>query len=226
MGRIIPRIGRLVRLAKPSPGFELSERQLKILKTTSHVLLALGIVGGAVTLMTLASNAFQVLGKLPWADRAFGSKKPKRVRLGRQEQKIRKAFYYLKSKGYIELIPQGEDFLMKVTQKGRKFEKRMKLAELAVDCSGKWDGQWWVVVADVPTPYKPRADLFREKLKELKFFAMQRTVWLHPYDPRAEVEFLSAYLRIDRYVTVMQVSHLDPLDEKVIKKFYRKVHLI
>ncbi len=221
-----PQIGRIVKLAKPAVGFELSEKQLRVLKTTSQVLLALGLVAGTVSLMVLAPNAFQMLDKLPWADRVFGPKRPRQKRLLIQEEKIRKSFYYLKSKGYIKLIPQGEDFLMKVTRKGRKFKQRMSFADLAVDCSGIWDRQWWAVVADIPTPFKHRADMFREKLIEMKFYPLQRTVWLFPYDPRVPVEFASAYLRIDRFVTTMRVSQLELPDEKVIKKFFKREQII
>lgn len=221
-----PLIGRVVRLSKPAPGFELSERQLKILKTTSQVLLALAIGVGTVSMMVFAPNTFQILDKLPWADDVFGPKKPRGKRLKVQEKKIRKAFYYLKSKGYIKLIPQSDDFLMKVTQKGRKFEKRMRFAGLKVNIPNKWDGEWWVVVADIPTPYKSRADMFREKLKEMKFFGLQRTVWLYPFDPREAIDFASAYLNIDRFVTVMHVKKLDPDDEKVVKKFFKKEKVI
>ena len=222
MTKIKPKIGRIVEKARPDPGFELSEKQLKILKTTSQVLLALAAVAGTVSFMSLAPNAFKILDGLDWSDDAFGPKRPRRKRIENQEKKIRKAFYYLKAKGYIKLIPQGDDFLMKVTQKGRKFKKKMKFADLEIPAPKVWDRNWWAIVADVPTDWKHRADMFREKLLEMKFYPLQRTVWLFPHDPRTEIDFLSAYLQVDRFVTTMNINKLEPTDERIVKKFFKK----
>jgi len=221
-----PKIASIISQARPKAGFELSEKQLNILRNTSQVLLALGILAGAVTLTVLAPNAFQMLDKLPWSKKAFGPVKPRRERLEKQGEKIDKALYYLKSKKYIELIAQGNDFLLKVTRKGRVLEKRLNLADLRVDHSKKWNEEWWVVIADIPTLYKSRADAFRIKLKELGFYPLQRTVWVFPFDPRDEIEFVSTHLYIDRFVTTMRVSELDPADEAVLKKFFRGKSII
>ena len=221
-----PKIASIISKAKPKAGFELSEKQLNILRNTSQVLLALGIIAGAVTLTVLAPNAFQMLDKLPWSKKVFGPVKPRRKRLKKQEEKISKALYYLKSKKYIELIPKGSDFLLKVTRKGRVLEKRLNLADLRIDHSKRWNGEWWVVIADIPTSHKSRADAFRAKLKELGFYPLQRTVWVFPFDPRDEIEFLSTHLYIGRFVTTMRVSEFDPADDFVLKKFFRGKRII
>ena len=41
------------------------------------------------------------------------------------------------------------------------------------------DGQWRLALADIPSnPYRPNADQFREKVKRMGLYPLQRTVWV------------------------------------------------
>ena len=129
---------------------------------------------------------------------------------------------YLKRKGYVELIPEGEDFKMKITQKGRKKIQKMNFGNLQINITKPWNGRWWVIVSDVPKEFRRRADYLRAKFKEMKFYPLQRTVWVFPFDPRDEVDFVAAYYHLDRYVTAMEVVTLDPSDKKLLRGYFRE----
>ena len=120
------------------------------------------------------------------------------------------------------MIPDGNNFILKVTKKGRRLEAKLNFIDLRIDCSKKWDGNWWIIIADIPVELRHRSDYFREKLKEIKFCPLQRTVWVFPHDPRDEVEFVAAYFGLERYVTSMKVSEMDKEDEKKVKQFFKE----
>ncbi len=218
-------ISRAIRSAKPEVKFELSEKQKEVLENTTQVVMAVVLAAGAVTLFAAAPGIFRLLNQMRWAGRKFESG-TKRKGLDKKEAAIRKSFYYLKSKGYVELIPKGEDFIIKVTQKGRKYQKKMAFDGLFVKSEKIWRGDWWVVLADIPQDYKSAANAFRLKIKQMGFYPLQRTVWFYPYDPRDEVDFVAAYYHIERFVTVLKASEIDPADEKVLKVWFRDKNIL
>lgn len=218
-----PQIARSIRRGTPPKVFELSEKQLETLKSVSEVVLAVGMVAGTLALTVLAPNIFQCLDKMPWARRTYRSRDTK---LKDQQRKITKAIYYLKSRGLVELIPKGSDFVVKIKKKGRKRVRQMQFESLQVIPSKIWDKHWWLVIADVPKEYRRQADFFREKLKDMNFYHLQKTVWVFPFDFRDEVDFVSVYYRIERYVTTLEAVTLDPEDEIAVKRFFKAAKIL
>ncbi|MBI4363722.1 MAG: hypothetical protein HY545_02630 [Candidatus Doudnabacteria bacterium] len=211
-----PSIARAVSQALPKKRLELSEKQLRGLKTTAQIILAIGLVAGAISLAVLAPNALQLL-------KPFVTKNRTKEDRQRQNRKFVKSLYYLKQRGDIELIPIGKDFILKVTQKGRKKVKKLQFETLSIVTDKKWNKRWWLVLADIPSKtHRGRADAFRDKLKILGFYPLQRTVWVYPFDPRDEVDFVSSYYDLTQFVTVMEVSTVDPADEKMLVDFFRE----
>jgi len=96
----------------------------------------------------------------------------------------------------------------------------MNFEDLQIRVEKSWNSHWWVVVSDVPKEFRYQADRFREKLKKMKLYPLQRTVWVFPFDPRDEIDFVSAYFGLDRYVTVMEVLKLDPADGQLIREYF------
>mgnify|MGYP001573153774 CR=1 FL=1 len=213
-----PQIANSIREGTPHSRFELSEKQLETLKNVSEVILAVGTILGTLALAVVAPNIFQALDKMPWAKRTYRSRD---FRRRDQRRKIVQSLYYLKRRGYVELIPDGEDFKMKITQRGRKKIKKMSFANLEIKTDKSWNGHWWVIVSDVPKELRHRADYFREKLKSMKLYPLQRTVWVFPFDPRDEVDFISTYYGVGRYATTMEVIKLDPSDEQLLREYFR-----
>ena len=218
------RLNMLIKSAKPDPGSALSEKQIAVLKTAGEVVLITAAVAGTLMLGAALPGIFKAVSQLRrYKYQTYNSR---RERLNQYEKAIRRSLYYYKSQNYIDLIPMGEDFLVKVRQKGRRFEKKFNFDTTAINFSGKWDRNWWLVLADIPIKHKYAADKFRKKLRQMRFYFLQRTVWIIPFDPRDEIDFVSSYLRIDQFVTVMKVSQLDPEDLTKVRKFYEKGKLL
>ena len=214
-----PSITNSIKRGIPKKRFELSEKQVENLKSVSEVILAVGTIAGTLVLTLLAPNIFQYLNKMPWARNTYRNRDTK---WKDQQQKITKAIYYLKKEGYVELTPDGEDFIMKIKKKGRKKIRKLQFDSLSIPMPNQWNRRWWLVIADVPSKeYRRHADFFREKLKKMNFYPLQRTVWVFPFDPRDEVDLVAARYGIERFVTIMEVLTLDPEDGKVLNEFFR-----
>ncbi len=211
-------IANSIRQALPHKKLDLSEKQIKRLKTASEIIFALAAAAGAITLAALAPNVVQLLGRLPGQSRFIKSREQK-ARYGKQ---ILKSMYYLKSRGDIELIPDGKDFILKITQRGRKKIKRLNFETLTIKRPEFWNHKWWLVLADIPSvPYRKHADFFRNKLKSLGFYPLQRTVWVFPFDPRDQIDFVAAFYNLEKFVTTMEINKMEPEDERVVFNYFK-----
>lgn len=217
------KIGTVIRKSTPlekQPRF--TEKQVEKFKTVSTVVLGIVGVAGAIALSAVAPNIFVAIDKL------FLQKRPHR-KFSKKEKdlKVAQTFYYMKRSGQIKMKLKGNDFVIALTKLGKRRLKKLQFETLRILPQKSWDGKWWQAAADIPTKkYKRGADLLRQKLKDMKFYPLQRTLWFYPYDPREEVEYIANYYNIGRFVTVMEVSRLDKQDEKPMTAFFRKEKII
>ena len=218
------KISEIIGQTTPKGRFELTEGQLRALKTGSKIALVVIGMAGFVLLTAAAPNIFMAMDKI------FGKKRGIRTTEDREslEQKVERTIYYLKRVGYVKLIPQGGDYRIELTKKGLRLLRKFQFDSLRIDpCGRPWDGRWWIVVADVPSDkFRHAADKFHQKLKSMSFYPLQRTVWMYPFDPRREIDYVSTYYRINGFVTVMEVARVDPSDKKVLVKHFREAGIL
>ena len=212
------RVSQIIRQSSPekSPGLFDAE-QVKRFKDASQI--ALTVLGqvGAASLAVIAP--WVLIGMDAFVLRKSPSKK---ISVADRRNKLTKTFYYLRRKGYIKMKVTGDDIRIFLTDFGREKLKRIDFDNLQVRKPGSWDGKWWQVAADIPTQdYKRAADMLREKLKEMKFFPLQRTLWFYPYDPRKEIEFIIQHYGIEKFVTVMEINRLDRDDEEKMLSYFK-----
>jgi hypothetical protein len=199
---------------KKKPFF--SETEIKAFKTVSNIVLAATAVGGVVLLSTVAPNLISAIGTLfkyskKWSNKSNTEKSKKLVQ----------TIYYLKKSGLIKLTPSKEGLEISLSDKGRVRFKEISFNAIGVKKQKDWDGKWWLVAADVPThTHRQGADKFRRKLKNMGFRSLQRTLWIYPYDPRQEIQYIAEYFGINQFITVMEISRLDLEDSNKLKQYY------
>lgn len=213
------KIGTIIKQAIPpdkKPAF--SSDQIEKLKTASAIALTFIGVAGVAALSAVAPNVIGVIGKLAL------EKCPQRKFTKKEKgRKLADVFYYLKKSGQIQMRPILNDFRISLTKLGKKRFQRLRFDTMEIERPKTWNGKWWQIAADIPTKkHKRGADLFRQKLKDMKVFPLQRTLWFYPFDPREEIEFIANYYNIGRFVTVMEINRLDREDEKLMKEHFTK----
>ncbi|OGE74351.1 MAG: hypothetical protein A3I07_02790 [Candidatus Doudnabacteria bacterium RIFCSPLOWO2_02_FULL_42_9] len=217
-------ISQLIRKSTASKKPKLSDQQVAMLKTAAEVVLATGILAGTVAIAVIAPNLLSALGKI---QRYGYSGYDRKQRFEKRQKDIVKSFYYLKRYGYIQLMREGEDYVMKITKKGEDKVRRLNFENLTIPQTSRLRKHWWFVLADIPSnPYRRRADLFREKLKLMNFYPLQRTVWVYPYKPTDQIEFVAVYYEIENFVTVAEAAKLDADDEEKLNQFFKDKSII
>jgi len=103
------------------------------------------------------------------------------------------AFWRLKKAGCIKIERKGEQIYLRLTEKGKRMAGWLQVDALKIKKPRKWDGKWRIVIFDISQLKKFYRELFRGKLKELGFYPLQKSVWIHPFDCRDEIELLREF---------------------------------
>lgn len=216
-------IKKEINSAAPRPGFELTEEQMERLRRVGEVALGITIVAGVAAVSVVAPNIFTALDKI-FGKKEYGTRKDT---LAKRREQLTKSFYYMRRQGYIKIEKRGELLIVQPTEKGQRRLAKLQFENLLVRRPRLWKGTWWLVLADIPSkPFRIAADMFQKKLKQMDFYPLQRTAWVHPFDPREEVESVAAHYRINPFVTTMEVKRLDESDEEALRDFFQKKRLI
>ena len=118
--------------------------------------------------------------------------KNKRLRRYKRK-KISDAFYRLRKEGCVEIAKRGHQIYISLTEKGRKKAGWLQIDSLKIKRPKKWDGKWRIVIFDIAQLKKLYREAFRGKLKELGFYPLQKSVWIHPFNCSDEIELLKYF---------------------------------
>ena len=110
-----------------------------------------------------------------------------------KKRKITNAFSYLRRRGFIEIRKEKHDIRIALTEEGEKRAGKYQIDDLEIKNPKKWDRKWRVVIFDIPHEERIKRNAFRRKLKELGFYSLQKSVWVHPYQCKEEIGLLREF---------------------------------
>ena len=73
----------------------------------------------------------------------------------------------------------------------------------------KWDNKWRIIIFDVPEKRRGARDSLRSHLRQLGFYELQKSVFVHPYPCDDIFEFLIEYHNIRNHVRFILAQGLD-----------------
>lgn len=134
-------------------------------------------------------------------------------------KRIVDAFHNLRKQGLIEINNDGKQIYISLTEKGRKKAGYMQVDVLEIKKPKIWDRRWRVVIFDILELKRVHREAFRGKLKELGFHQLQKSVWVHPFDCRAEVELLRDFFGLNEKELRLIVADDIGNDAEIKRKF-------
>jgi len=84
-----------------------------------------------------------------------------------------------------------------------------------------WDGKWRLVVFDIPERNRKGRDALRNKLKELGFYELQKSVFIFPYECQNEIEFITEFFNLRQYIRYGVLEFID--NELHLKKIFKLI---
>lgn len=140
----------------------------------------------------------------------------------KQRETRRRVLYELERRKYLSFEENKDGTVtIKLTLQGKLVVRRYNLEAMQIEKPKKWDKQWHVLLYDIPTKCKRAADAFREKLKELDVYQLQKSVWVSPYDFIGEIEFLCGVFDIDINKYILYFATPQIPREQQLKKHYK-----
>lgn len=190
-------------------GLRLSRLDLAALgKNTAKVILALAAVGALMPLAVVAPNLPSALAELG----ILFTKTPPRRR--------RKAIRRLQKQRLIEITEQPDGTTaITLTERGKRRVLLFNLEYLQLERPAQWDGKWRIIAFDIPEKFHAGRRALREKMRELGFYPLQKSVFVFPYSCRDEVDFIADFFGVGRYLNYIEATHID--DTKHLREHFR-----
>ena len=171
-----------------------NQRRSERAMTVGRAVLAVAAAGVAVT--ALAAMPALALAIKPFV----GERSPRTV-----SNTVRR----LERRGYLKRLPIKGGTKFTVTPTGRRFVDLETLKDLRLAIPpAQWDGQWRLVVFDVPEHQRYLRNVFRKKLRDLGFRYAQRSVWLYPFPCENELTELAQRLNIVDHVLIVVAASI------------------
>jgi hypothetical protein len=154
--------------------------------TIENIILSGVTLTGVIAAGIAAPNALKLLKHvdLDWATK----RDPRR--------RIAEATSRLKKKRYIVWEEKNGKRYMRLTEKGRVYVQRYASGARQIPKPRRWDGRWRIVIFDIPEAKKGMRERVRRLVRELGFYPLQRSVWVHPYECEELITLLKADLKI------------------------------
>ncbi|MBI2642478.1 MAG: hypothetical protein HYW97_01405 [Candidatus Wildermuthbacteria bacterium] len=114
-----------------------------------------------------------------------------------KEKRVYDTFYQLRKAGCLELERKGHQVFIRLTPKGRKRAGRLQIDSLKIKKPSRWDGKFRFVVFDIAQLKLIYRNAFRSKLQELGFIHFQKSVWVHPYPCKDEIDTLRDFFGLN-----------------------------
>lgn len=178
------------------------DRFSKINLQTKKILYYLLLSGGTIAISILAP-------KLPYEllKSYFKNKKFYHKRFNRDLKR-------LSDRGEIKI---GQNKIT-ITKKGKSRVLEYQLDEMAIKKPPKWDGKWRLAVFDIPDWHRKASNTLRRKLRDLGFEQYQKSIFIHPYPCRDELDFIKEIFEVGPYVKLIIAEQIEG-EERLKRKF-------
>ncbi len=136
-----------------------------------------------------------------------------------EKKKFYNAFYKLKKKGLINFDYRGKQVYISLTPEGRQWAGKYQIDDLEIKKPRRWDKKWRVLIFDIKEKQKGKREALRGKLKELKFYQIQKSVWVCPYKFKKEIEILRSFFGLTKNEMItIEASNIE--NDQKIKTFF------
>lgn len=175
-----------------------------------ETLLALAVAGGVIILASLSPNFFSYVA------RDYFKEKDKRLikaRARRLRELQKRKLVIFKEVG-------GGKVRIELTKNGKLLVREYNLEDMKLKIPQKWDGRWRLITYDIPVRQRKASNAFREKIRQMGLFQLQRSIWVSPYECLEELEFLTSVFEIDMDNCILYFSTKDIPREMELKKYF------
>lgn len=163
----------------------------------AKTILVLAAIAGVISIAVVAPNIFSIFGGRSFRRNYF------------KKSDTRQALYYLKKQGYLIMDEESSEIKkFSITERGREMIFSDTFDKLKINKQSKWDGIWRIVVFDIPDVHKWSREGFREKLKSMGFYQLQKSVFITPYPCWEEISCVASIYGVFKYTRFIDAKKI------------------
>jgi len=136
-----------------------------------------------------------------------------------QRRKVSDTFKRLRKQGCIKVEKRNHQIYIRLTESGKKMAGWLQIDALKIKRPKKWDEKWRLIIFDIMELKRSYREAFRGKLKELGFYPLQKSVWIHAFDCCDEIELLREFFGLSQKELRLIISNNIGPDEWLRKIF-------
>jgi len=99
--------------------------------------------------------------------------------------------------------------VLTLSEKGKNKILKYDLDKIEIKKPARWDKLWRLVIFDIPEDKKYGRNALASKLKGLGFYRLQKSVFIHPYECKDEINFIKEIFNLAPYVRFLRVKDID-----------------
>ncbi len=125
------------------------------------------------------------------------------------ERELLRLVNYMRRQGLVSNKSEDYEHGLLITKAGRRRLLKHDFTKLKISQPPFWDQQWRMVFFDIPETHKRGRQALTMKLKALGFQQLQRSVWIHPFPARQEIEKICEVFEVTKYVSYIETTSID-----------------
>lgn len=122
-----------------------------------------------------------------------------RRHLERDSTHIRRSLSAMKKDRLVKTEMRNGETVFVITEEGKKKIVRGKFEKIQIKEPKRWDGKWRIVLFDIPEEHKDAREALRLKLRKLGFYRLQKSCFVHPYECKDELDFVTEYFGVSQF---------------------------
>ena len=170
--------------------------QKEKIKSIARCVLAVLGVAGVLTIAAVAPNSVQMLKMFGLKDKRY------------KTRSVYSSLKRMQSRRLIEITENDGQTTIRITENGRKRLLNYNFETMTVPAPKKWDGKWRIVGFDIPEKKKQAREALRNKMRELGFMVLQKSLFVLPYDCKKEIEFIGEFFGVNKHIIYAEASFI------------------
>lgn len=131
---------------------------------------------------------------------------------------LKRTLERLEKEKLVQINDEEKYQVVEITDRGRRRILKYAIDEISIEKPINWDHTWRLVSYDVPANLRHIRRIFREYLGVWGFYPLHESVYLHAYPCGKQIDFLRAYLGIEKYVRIFYVYKIE--NDKNFRDFF------
>lgn len=174
---------------------------------TKEIVEAIGKIGFVLVLGAVAPNAAgHIMKLLGWVP----DYKNKKI--------TDRAVMSLKKRGLLIFGIKDGKTVVRLTEAGKWYYKRLEIESMQLPRSKTWDQVWTLVTFDIPETKSVNRRHFYKTMMILGMYNLEKSVFAYPYECHKEVEAVAEVFLVSKHVRYIRASYVQ--SDRQLRNFF------